>query len=280
MKSGASNTILKLVVPSLLRRKLRAGQQRIGFAWHRRFGPYYCPVCQMRVGGFNPLPAFFAEQWQSHGFDASAIEPETLNAAQYSCPRCNASDRDRLYALDLGGRLAGQPGGFKLVDFAPSSPLRQWIKNAFQIHYRSADLLMQDVDDRVDLTDMAIYPTASVDAFICSHILEHIPNDTRAMRELFRILKPGGWGILMVPICLRLREIFEDPAKATTEADRWRYFGQGDHVRIYSKQGFLDRVSSVGFKMQQFGVSHFGENAFRRCGITRKSVLYVVEKQG
>jgi SAM-dependent methyltransferase len=280
MKSGSLTGLFKPLFPAPLRRKLRESQYRIRSAWHRRFDPYYCPVCQTRVGGFNPMPSVYAEQWQTHGFDVSAIDAETWNPAQYSCPRCDATDRCRLYALYLRERLANLPGDFKLVDFAPSGPLQAWIKHSFQICYRTADLLMEDVDDRVDLTDLAVYPTASVDAFICSHMLEHIPNDTQAMRELFRILKPGGWGILMVPICLRLREISEDAAKATTEADRWRYFGQGDHVRFYSKKGFMDRVTSAGFKIQQFGVSHFGEDTFRRCGITSKSILYVVEKAG
>lgn len=197
---------------------------------------------------------------------------------QQTCPQCGAADRSRLYALYLRERLAGSPSDFKLIDFAPCPALRLWIKHTFQISYRTADLLREDVDDRLDLIDMAIYPTASVDAFICSHVLEHIPNDSKAMHELFRILKPGGWGILMVPIFLRQDEIFEDPTKATTEADRWRYFGQGDHVRLYSKQGFIDRVNAAGLKIRQFGALHFGEDTFRRCGLTRNSVLYVVEK--
>jgi hypothetical protein len=278
MNFDSSTRFLKSLIPAPLRRKLGTVRHRVRLAWYRRPGSYYCPVCETRVGGFVPLTSFYFKEWQTHGFKASETEAETLNAEQYTCPRCGAPDRSRLYALYLRERMAEVPGDFKLVDFAPSAPLQQWIKRTFHICYRTADLMMEGVDDRVDLTDMAIYPTASVDAFICSHMLEHIPNDLQAMRELFRILKPGGWGILVVPICLLHREIFEDPAKATTEADRWRYFGQGDHVRIYSKQGFMDRVSSVGFQIQQLGVSHFGEDTFRRCGITRKSVLYVVEK--
>lgn len=278
--------LLKALVPERIRTPLLHwlcfAQRRIALEWFRRYGngAFYCPVCEEKVGRFNPMSPDFFQELRQHGFDMSEHEFETFHGPQYSCPWCESPDRSRLYALYLSERLAGLPGHFKLVDFAPSAPLRQWIKDSFQICYRSADLIMEHVDDRVDLTDMVIYPDASVDAFICSHILEHIPNDTKAMRELFRILKPGGWGILMVPICLRQREVFEDLAKATTEADRWHHFGQGDHVRIYSKQGFIDRVSSLGFIIQQYGVAHFGEDTFRRCGIAQKSVLYVVEKHG
>jgi SAM-dependent methyltransferase len=257
---------------------LRAGQSRARLAWQRRPGPFYCPVCETRLSRFSPLPPFYREQWQRHGFNDLEHEAETLNVEQYICPRCGANDRDRLYALYLNECLVNASATFKLVDFAPSTPLRGWIQRTHRIQYRTADLFMENVDDRVDLTDMRIYPDGSVDAFICSHILEHIPDDRRALQELFRILKPGGWGILMVPICLSQKEVFEDPAKATTEADRWRYFGQGDHVRIYSKQGFIGRVVSVGFRVAELGREHFGDATFRRDGIASRSVLYVVEK--
>ncbi len=271
--------LLKALVTAPLRRTLRAGQGRARRAWSRRFGSFYCPVCETRLACFNPLPAFYRENWQLYGFDSSKLEAETINETQYTCPLCGASDRDRLYTLYLRERLVTAPAAFKLVDFAPAPSLRGWFQRTCRIQYRTADLFMEGVDDRVDLTDMNIYPDGSVDAFVCSHILEHIPDDRRALQELFRILKPGGWGILMVPICLKRREIFEDPTKTASEADRWRYFGQGDHVRIYNKQGFMDRISSVGFKIQQLGVGHFGADTFRRCGITEKSVLYVGEKQ-
>jgi len=271
-------TFLKQLIPAPLRRRLRAGHHLLLLPWGRRFGSYYCPVCQTRLCGFQPLSSYYSKNWRSHGLSIDALEPETLNMVQYMCPQCGAPDRSRLYALYLRERLVSSPSDFKLLDFAPCPALRLWIKHTFHICYRTADLLKEDVDDRVDLIDMAIYPTASVDAFICSHVLEHIPNDSKAMHELFRILKPGGWGILMVPIFLRQDTIFEDPTKATTEADRWHYFGQADHVRLYSKQGFIDRVNAAGFKIRQFGAFHFGEDTFRRCGLPRKSVLYVVEK--
>jgi glycosyltransferase involved in cell wall biosynthesis len=117
----------------------------------------------------------------------------------------------------------------------------------------------------------------SFDALICSHVLEHVADDRQALSELYRVLKPGGWGILMVPIILTLEEIDEDP-QVTDEAERWRRFGQFDHVRLYNKSGFVDRVEAAGFVVRQLGMAYFGEAAFQQLGLTKTSVLYVAEK--
>ena len=97
------------------------------------------------------------------------------------------------------------------------------------------------------------------------------------MRELRRILKREGQGILVVPIVLTLDQIDEDPS-VTDVSERWRRFGQDDHVRLYSKQGFLSRVQEAGLKVNQLGRDHFGNGAFTKHGITDRSVLYIVEK--
>jgi ubiquinone/menaquinone biosynthesis C-methylase UbiE len=136
---------------------------------------------------------------------------------------------------------------------------------------------MEGVDDHVDITRMDIYPDESFDAFICSHILEHVREDTKAMAELYRILKAGGWGIAMVPLLLGNEETREDPSK-TTEAERWRYFCQGDHVRLYARKDFIARLESVGFRVVPLDVHHFGQENFRRHGISLTSVLYIAEK--
>ncbi|MCM3904874.1 MAG: class I SAM-dependent methyltransferase, partial [Pyrinomonadaceae bacterium] len=143
--------------------------------------------------------------------------------------------------------------------------------------YRTADLFREDVNDRVDIMDMWGYRDESVDFFICSHILEHVSDDRKALSELYRILKPNGQGILVVPIVLSLDEIDEDPS-VTDVGERWRRFGQDDHVRMYSKEGFLSRTRQAGFNVRQLGREHFGKDTFKTYGITDQSVLYIVEK--
>jgi SAM-dependent methyltransferase len=124
---------------------------------------------------------------------------------------------------------------------------------------------------------MSCYEEGTFDAFICSHVLEHVSDDLKALSELFRILKPNGWGILMVPIILSLDQIDEDPLLEDI-AERWRRFGQDDHVRMYSRNGFIERVIGAGFSVRQYGQEYFGAEVFKRYGISDKSILYVVEK--
>jgi predicted SAM-dependent methyltransferase len=165
----------------------------------------------------------------------------------------------------------------KLIDFAPHDSLRNYLKKDDFIEYRCADLFMDDVDDKVDLTDMSIYESNTIDMFICSHILEHIKDDVKAMRELYRILKVGGWGIVMVPILLSLNDDFEED-RFQSDDEKWKYFMQDDHVRMYSKTGFLEKLRSVGFNIKELGESYFGKDSFYKHGIQSRSVLYVVEK--
>jgi predicted SAM-dependent methyltransferase len=145
------------------------------------------------------------------------------------------------------------------------------------VTHRTTDLFMNDVDDKLDVQDLHLYKDHSFDVFICSHILEHVTDDIKSMKELYRILNPGGFGITMVPILKPVAITQEDPS-ITAETLRLKYFGQTDHVRLYAKQDFVERLQSVGFKVKLYTVDDFGKELFKKSGITQKSVLYVVEK--
>ena len=240
---------------------------------------YYCPVCNRHLWFFDPFPIQFLKWYDQYGYVHSIFCAETFNLFDYSCPRCSAADRDRLYALYLR-RVFSQIDSTKkytFIDFAPAPALSNMIKSYSFLNYRSADLLMNGVDDRVDITDMPLYKDNSIDMFLCSHVLEHVEDDRKAMAELYRILKLGGWGILMVPIVLTLSDVYED-ASIESASERWKYFGQGDHLRIYGKQGFLSRLENAGFTVRQFGVDYFGSDVFEKHGINPRSCLYVVQK--
>lgn len=210
----------------------------------------------------------------------SLDDAETLNYRHYTCPHCGVTDRDRLCGLYVQ-RLARRYSGLdkqSLLDVAPCPRLRLAICHLFK-EYRTCDLMRTDVDDSgVDISAMACYPDARWDAIICSHVLEHVPDDRRALAEIYRVLKPGGWGMLLVPINLKAQAIDEDPF-LSDPVERWRRFGQDDHVRAYDKQGFLTRVRAAGFVVHEYGAEFFGRFAFWRYGISQKSVLYVVEKR-
>jgi SAM-dependent methyltransferase len=240
----------------------------------------YCPVCESRVNSFEPLPESVNEELQKYGFPFHSDDAETCNVAAYLCASCGASDRDRLYALFLRDYFMKIEKPVQMVDFGPSEPLSAFIRRVAgkNVQYRTADLLTENVDDRVDITNLQSYDGDWFDFFICSHVLEHVPDDRKALRELHRILKPGGQAILMAPIILSIEHIDEDP-HISDEAERWRRFGQFDHVRLYSKHGFLERVREAGFTVHELGKEFFGAEEFERAGITAQSVLYVVEKR-
>jgi SAM-dependent methyltransferase len=251
-------------------------------AWHAlkslSLGRYTCIVCNHRIRDFEPLPKYYHEKAAQFGYKPSFDDAETLNYKQYFCPSCGVSDRDRLYALFISKYLSeNNVAKMTMLEIAPSKALSKFIKKTGRINLRTADLYMQEVDDKIDITNMQNYANSSFDSFICSHVLEHVADDRKALSELYRILKPGGWGILMVPIILGIDAIDEDPT-LKDEGERWRRFGQNDHVRRYSKKGFLDRVEAAGFRVYQYGSEYFGAEVFQKNAINEKSILYIVTR--
>ena len=230
---------------------------------------------------FEPIPPDLLERWQQSGFDLPISRFETLNLDSYSCPLCTVSDRDRLYSLCVEALVSSNklPASGRIIEFAPIGPLTKRLKSLLpKWVYRTADLMMSGVDDRVDICQMqAVYNDNTADLIICSHVLEHVPSDDQALRELHRILKPGGFAILMVPIHLDLTET-RNGGQGMTESDRWRHFGQGDHVRLHCKVGWEAQLLSTGFKLINQKQNLPPEKYLTRCGIKSGSVLYLVQK--
>lgn len=146
----------------------------------------------------------------------------------------------------------------KILHVAPEHQLQRFLSGLKNLDYVTADISRHDVMVQMDLTGIQ-YHDDCFDGMICNHVLEHIVDDRRAMRELFRVLKPGGWAILQVPISRRLTETLEDHS-IVSEADRERVFGQKDHVRIYGAD-YTERLQGVGFEVKVFKwreVDHLG----------------------
>jgi SAM-dependent methyltransferase len=239
---------------------------------------FCCPICGTHLRAFKPLSPRYEEQAREHGYHPlSALE--TFNYESYYCPACDASDRERLYGLYLDGvfRTFDRSRRYRLVEFAPSRGLQRRLKSYPFIDYRSADLFRQTIDDHIDICDMRVYADASVDIFLCSHVLEHVSDDRKAMAEIFRVLRPDGFAVLLVPLVHGVEDTIEDPAIVTPQ-QRWGHYGSDDHVRQYGKRDFIDRLVAAGFRIDQVDVAHFGKEAFRRAGIAPDSVLYVARK--
>lgn len=260
--------ILKKMLPSWIKEILRKKKDALKLK--------ECPACNQKVHRFIRLSDEYFKKWDEHKYIHSIFNLETLNIFEYSCPNCGSSDRDRLYNLFLKKKIERNKS-LEVIEFAPSYMMAKRLKSYPNINYKSADLFMDNVDDKVDVTDMSIYTDNQFDIFICSHILEHVENDIKALQELYRILKPEGWGIIMAPIDLNLKSNYENKLIVNPD-ERWKHFGQDDHVRLYSKSGFINAISSVGFNIEQLDKYYFNEDVFSKAGINMSSVLYVVTK--
>lgn len=238
----------------------------------------YCPVCQSKNTGFSPLPDFYRINAQQHGYvHFGTGEMTALDT--YSCTKCGASDRERLYAYWLAKFYANKQykHARKAIHFAPEAGLSSYVQAAKIFdEYQTADLMMQGVAHKVDLMNLP-FAAETYDFFICSHVLEHVDDDVRAMSELFRITRQGGSGILMAPISVELPKTIEDPSIAD-ESERWRLFGQNDHVRLYSHDDYVARIKACRFTLHEYGQSYFGSSQFKRLGLKPSSILYVVSK--
>jgi SAM-dependent methyltransferase len=237
-------------------------------------GSGQCNLCESRVR-FSNISNDLGRTLGGYGFAYSLDEFETLNHRRYRCPVCGSFDRDRLYKLFIDRFLAPE-GIRRVLDFAPSESLSAYLRSRDDFTYRSADLMMAGVDDVVDITDMPMYDDGSFDFFVCSHVLEHVPDDSRALGELFRVLSPGGVGIVMTPVAPE--GSFDEDPSVTDENTRWRRFAQGDHVRLYDRSTLCSRIRQAGFDVEALDHHTFGEAVFNRHAIAAGSVLYVARK--
>jgi SAM-dependent methyltransferase len=181
---------------------------------------------------------------------ARAGIPSRPNA---ECLACGALERHRLEYLYLRNEtplFSGQ--NHKVLHVAPEPALRRVLASAASIRYVTADLMAHDVDVRMDVTSIP-FPDGSFDFILCNHVLEHVPDDRRAMREFHRVLSPDGQAILQVPISMSRVSTFED-STATKPRERERLFGQYNHVRRYGRD-IVDRLLEVGFtvNVEEYG---------------------------
>lgn len=237
-----------------------------------------CNLCGEQVQFTNVRG--LADTLEQYGFPYNIGDFETLSFKNYGCPNCGSGDRDRLYKIYIE-RFITNSKLIRVLDFAPSAPFENYMRKKGWGKYRTADLIIDGVDDRIDITDMKTYKDSSFDFFICSHVVEHVSDDTKAFSELHRVLSPEGRGIIMTPIIDR--DNVQDDGNFESNPsvpERWKRFAQDDHIRLYEKKVFVQRLKSAGFTVEQFGVSRLGYRAFYKAGITRKSVLYIVTKGG
>jgi len=238
---------------------------------------HYCPVCDSTFNKFVPLHDKYREYTEAGG-KYTCEDFEMLAVSTHHCPNCYSADRDRFTAFYLKKELETYHGSIiNTLEFAPHPAVSNFLKGSPGVRHSTCDLFMDGVDYKCDITDMKAIPDDSFQLIVCSHVLEHVGDDMQAMREMRRILSPGGKAVVLVPIYKPLNDCYENPS-ISDPAERIKHFGQEDHVRLYSRRCFVSRLSDAGFHVETLGLSEMGREAFDRLGLVATSTLYIAHK--
>ena len=244
-------------------RRLLAGEPR-GF----------CIACNRPVLAFLPF-----------GGGSKAVRPLMKAAAvigsdvdHFSCPKCWAHDRERhllLYftKLDFKSFIANS----RVLHLAPEPALKRFIESAMPTEYVRGDLFPASADvQRVDLCKMS-FDAGSFDLVIANHVLEHVDDDGQALKEIFRILRPGGMAVLQTPYASALSKTIYDPEITDPEL-RLQLYGQEDHLRLYGSDIF-ERFTSTGLESKlQCHSDLLPDIDFRVYGVNSKEPLMLFRK--
>lgn len=163
-------------------------------------------------------------------------------------PSTLSLERHRLLWLYLQNETDFFTKEMKVLHFAPEQAFYQRFKKQKNLDYTTTDLESPLADVKADICNLP-FENNSFDFILCNHVLEHIPDDKKAMQELYRILKPGGIGIFQIPQDLNRELTFEDDS-IVDKTERARIFGQYDHVRVYGRD-YFDKLRAVGFKVEE-----------------------------
>jgi SAM-dependent methyltransferase len=230
-----------------------------------------CNLCGNEAARFHPF-----------GRDHSVIDLHRIVVAgrrrNAMCPHCAALDRERLVALYLQRRTTLFETGGAVLHVAPETGLARQFRQAARIRYVSVDLTNEVVMAmvRMDVSHLA-FPSRSFDVAICNHVLEHVADDGAAMGELYRVLVPGGWAIVQVPMSLVDPQTYED-ARWQSPAEREREFGQADHVRIYGAD-YCDRLQRHGFVVERStAMTALGSDAVREHSLVGDEPIFVARR--
>lgn len=173
----------------------------------------------------------------------------------YESPRDNvlspstlSLERHRLLWLFLQKETDFFTEHVKVLHFAPEQAFYKRFRNLGNLDYTTTDLNSPLADVEADICNLP-FADNTYDVILCNHVLEHIPDDEKAMQELYRVLKPGGWGIFQIPQDLNREHTFEDDS-ITDRKERARIFGQYDHVRIYGRD-YFDKLRTIGFEVKE-----------------------------
>lgn len=201
--------------------------------------------------------------------------------ANAQCIKCGSLERHRTLWMFLKeqGDIFNKP--IKLLHVAPEKIYYDKFVSIPTVEYHPVDLMPDKYDYGIKTIEMDVtaltYPDNFFDVIICSHVLEHIPHDTKAISEMYRVLKHGGWAILNTPVNMQMEKTHED-IYINDPQKQLELFGQPDHVRIYGKD-FLTRLADAGFVTDVIDFpSKFSHNERFGYGFKQVELIFFAKK--
>ncbi|MEE1962414.1 methyltransferase domain-containing protein [Allomuricauda taeanensis] len=229
------------------------------------------PLIALSLKGKNftdPIDGQSFRSFLPYGYEnprENVLSPSTLSL-----------ERHRLLWLYLKNETDFFTKTHQVLHFAPEQAFYKRFRRLKNIEYTTTDLNSPLADVKADICNLP-FADHSFDVILCNHVLEHIPNDTKAMQELFRVMKPGGWGIFQIPQDLKRERTFEDDT-ITDKKERAKIFGQYDHVRIYGRD-YFDKLRSVGFTVEEVDyTSVLPKEAVERYRLAKGEIIPLARK--
>lgn len=231
---------------------------------------YKCNICNSNVRLMKPA-----------GIKHEIFEKNIILEAGYrencTCPVCNAKDRIRMVYYYIENYTDIFTSKNCILHFAPEYLLKQKIKKNNQAEYYDGDIKKGRASYIIDMTDIK-FPENMFDYIICNQVLEHIPDEKKAINELKRVIKTDGKIIITVPICISNEETFED-SNITSPEERLANFCQDDHVRLYGRD-FKRRLEKYGLEVEEWCVdSHVSKEIIEKNAFTKGGLIYIAKKK-
>lgn len=192
-------------------------------------------------------------------------------------PSTLSLERHRLLWLYLQRETTFFTAPHKMLHFAPEQAFYKRFRKMKNLDYTTTDLNSPLADVKADICNLPFQDNA-YDVIFCNHVLEHIPDDDKAMQELYRVLKPGGMAILQIPQDLTRAYTFEDDS-ITDPKERAKIFGQYDHVRVYGRD-YFEKLRSFGFEVEEANyTATFSAEEIKKYCLTKGEIIPVCRKK-
>jgi SAM-dependent methyltransferase len=218
----------------------------------------------------DPISGKSYRKFLPYGYSGRAKRKNVL------CPGSLSLERHRLLWLYLQNKTNFFTAPLKMLHIAPEQCFYKLFRKQKNLTYTTADLNSPIADVKMDL-HKAPFPDNTFDVIFCNHVLEHVEDDAQCMRELYRVMKPGGWGIFQVPLDTTREKTYEDKS-IVTEEDREIHFWQKDHVRLFGLD-YKDRLAAAGFNVTVDDyVNTFSAADIDRYRLPAGEMLYVCRK--